>query len=383
MSGGRAHQRLGHLLRRTRRALALAAVTTASVVAPALAGAQPTPTTFPVPAEFLGVDGFSLGPDGNVWFVDPGGPRIGRITPAGTVEDWQFPQPTGQGGETVAGPDGSVWFTVQCDAPCTYAIGRIDPAAPDPGASIELFTHPTLSFPDAITVGPDGLIWWVNLASSSFGHLDPSAPDPGVTIVEVPGGPEVLNPPDLTVGPDQNLWFTSTNDRIGRITPGGSVTTWDGTAAGVSGPVGIVTGPDGLVWFTSFLDQRLGTIDPLAPDPGATITTFTDSQVVGPSAIVVGPDGALWFLDSSASVQQLGRVTIDRSFSFVSSPGAANAALGGLTVGTDCTLWFGIQQPVEIARLDVTCPPPPPPPPPPSPPIVPVTPIVVTPTFTG
>jgi hypothetical protein len=56
------------------------------------------------------------GPDGNIWFTDFVGQRIGRITPAGAFTE--FPVPGSPGGIT-AGPDGNIWFTEP------LAIGRL------------------------------------------------------------------------------------------------------------------------------------------------------------------------------------------------------------------------------------------------------------------
>ena len=59
------------------------------------------------------------------------------------------------------------------------------------------------------------------------------------------------NVPDITVGPEGDLWFTTNlrQDAIGRITPGGKVKKFKPLAKGVE-PDGIVTGSDGNVWFT-------------------------------------------------------------------------------------------------------------------------------------
>ena len=60
----------------------------------------------------------TAGPDGNMYFVDPGNDAIGQITPAGVFVE--FPTPTtGVFGPNAApfgitaGPDGNIWFTEQ------------------------------------------------------------------------------------------------------------------------------------------------------------------------------------------------------------------------------------------------------------------------------
>jgi streptogramin lyase len=63
------------------------------------------------------------GPDGNLWFTEYWGNKIGRITPTGTITE--FPIPTkGAGSVGIAlGPDGNLWFTEFA----TNKIGRVTP----------------------------------------------------------------------------------------------------------------------------------------------------------------------------------------------------------------------------------------------------------------
>src|SRR2546425_223812 len=86
----------------------------------------------------------------------------------------------------------------------------------------------------------------------------------------------------VTAGPDATLWYTDFADRIGRVTPSGTVTTWDTPPR--STPRGITAGPDGNVWFT---EEGLGRIGRITPS-GA-ITEFTVSS--GAIGITAGPDG--------------------------------------------------------------------------------------------
>ncbi|MHB1536539.1 MAG: Vgb family protein, partial [Acidimicrobiales bacterium] len=55
--------------------------------------------------------GITAGPDGNLWFTENGGDKVGRITPAGAITE--YPLPTANSGPDgiTAGPDGNVWFT--------------------------------------------------------------------------------------------------------------------------------------------------------------------------------------------------------------------------------------------------------------------------------
>src|SRR5690348_268671 len=56
-------------------------------------------------------------------------------------------------------------------------------------------------------------------------------------------------PNRITLGPDGNLWFGEyTAAKVARITPDGRITEF----AGVGDPWGIVSGPDGNLWFSDY-----------------------------------------------------------------------------------------------------------------------------------
>ena len=51
------------------------------------------------------------GPDGNLWFTEPGANKIGRITPAGQTTLFAVPTAGSQPVGITAGPNGNLWFT--------------------------------------------------------------------------------------------------------------------------------------------------------------------------------------------------------------------------------------------------------------------------------
>ena len=56
--------------------------------------------------------GIAAGPDGNLWFTELSGDRIGRITPAGVITEFSTGLTAGAGPLGIAaGPDGNLWFT--------------------------------------------------------------------------------------------------------------------------------------------------------------------------------------------------------------------------------------------------------------------------------
>ena len=110
------------------------------------------------------------GPDGNLWFTEESGNKIGRITPSGQITE--YPVPT-------EGSD-----------------------------------------PHGITAGPDGSMWFTEGLANKIGQITPSG---RITEFPIPG--VEAGPAEIAAGPDGNLWFTEGN-RIGRITPSGQITSF-------------------------------------------------------------------------------------------------------------------------------------------------------------
>jgi virginiamycin B lyase len=168
-----------------------------------------------------------------------------------------------------AGPDGNVWFT-------------------DQGNTLNLQTHPP-------TVLPIGLI----------------TPTGAISQFPLPAQP-FQGPSGIVTGPDGALWFGVglTNNVIGRITTGGSATSFPiptHNASSTTGIINISVGSDGALWFTEPDAGKIGRVT-----TGGTITEFPTLQPGSqPWGITPGPDGALWFTDRMADL--IGRITLSRS----------------------------------------------------------------------
>jgi uncharacterized protein (TIGR03437 family) len=55
--------------------------------------------------------GIAAGPDGNVWFAEASGNRIGRLTPSGVLTEFQLPSAGASPDYIAMGRDGNMWFT--------------------------------------------------------------------------------------------------------------------------------------------------------------------------------------------------------------------------------------------------------------------------------
>lgn len=120
------------------------------------------------------IGSLTVGPYGNIWFTDANDNTIGRFNPTNpeqTVTEFHLPasdngspgHPGGTPAGIIMGPDGNIWFTEYSG----HKIGRIGTN----GTIIE-FPLPTLvEAPATIIVGPDHNLWFTEGNTYKIGHI--------------------------------------------------------------------------------------------------------------------------------------------------------------------------------------------------------------------
>lgn len=272
-------------------------------------------TEYTLPTGIGSLVAIAAGPDGNMWFTESGAPgreglgpgetgaaKIGTITPTGNISEYPLSTPYTTLGGITSGPDGNLWFTETfypaiggSPPPLGGAIGRISPTG-----TVTEFPLPKGggSSPRAITVGPDGNLWFTTtgFTTTAIGRITPDG-----QITEYPAHPG-YSPYGIAAGHDGILWFTEDfRGRIGRITPAGDVTEYPALAVGYLGA--IAAGLDGNLWFTAGgFGSRIARITPSGTTTEFKLPAFDLSP---PGGIAVGPDGYLWFTAGN----KIGRVS--------------------------------------------------------------------------
>jgi streptogramin lyase len=115
--------------------------------------------------------GITAGADGAVWFSH--GDAIGRITLGGAEKDYPIPTQSSGTGWMHLAPDRAVWFAERNG----NMIGRIAVDGrvteyPIPGMATCVAGAPgNSSVPQGITTGPDGALWFTEVAVNKVGRL--------------------------------------------------------------------------------------------------------------------------------------------------------------------------------------------------------------------
>ncbi len=232
------------------------------------------------------------------------------------------------------------------------AVPATAPAAP--GQLTTLAIH--LPQVDGITAGTDGTMWVTDSENIRSSNIVSIAPDGHTTVFRGGTGVEIL---DLTLGPDQDIWFDDLNAAIGTLTPSGTLTEFRTGLMSNSLIGGIVTGPDHNLWFSDDApdpsamrsDPAIGRIT-----PAGQITEYRDGilKTAIPTSLVAGSDGNVWFVDKG-DPGAIGRITPAGQISEFFGPSEEDAPLvGGIAPGADGNVWFSDFEPASPAVARIT-----------------------------
>jgi streptogramin lyase len=304
----------------------------------------------------------TVGPDGNLWYTDEVS-EVFRFSPTTLVPlACSSASPTvGNLGcevsadpvapnDIVAAPDGAMWFTQSAGGNpkggASYfpaSIGRITPTGsyssyPVPASASSV---PGL---DAITVGPNGNLWFTEPAVGRIGEVTPRAAGPVVHEFALPAadrlaqgvGSPVTSAGTIAAGLGGDIWFTEQgSNAIGVMATSGALLHKFTVPNPNSNPapLGITEGPDKTMWFTENGANQVASITA----QGKVTLYALPAAADGPESIVYGPDGNFWFTDNTGAARidpSTGKVTLYRAH-------AASLGPAGVTVGPDCTsVWF-------------------------------------------
>jgi virginiamycin B lyase len=242
--------------------------------------------------------------------------------------EYPMPVPQDMPIAIAAGPDGTVWFSLDgADAVGRVRDGRLERLA-KPGKTLE---------PLGLAVAPDGSAWYTDIAAHAVSRMTPSG-----EVTSFPLGTPIVRLGRLAVAPDGAAWFAEPISRsISRLKDG--ELTRHLFQSPLGGPYGVAAAADGTVWATL---QAANQLLRIAPD--GTISAFNVPRPGAvPTDIAVAPDGAVWFVEFRGN--SIGRFKDGEFVSFTIAQ--ENAGLTGIAVAEDGAVWFGMLRAGSLGRL--------------------------------
>jgi streptogramin lyase len=236
---------------------------------------------FPVPesGSAPGVGDLTLGPDGNMWFTEPGAGRIDFESPSGgrpgiLVLPEPASRPTG-----LATVGNSIWTTLE-------ASGALLVTYPSTAAASEYKIQG--AHPSAVALGGDGALWVIDAEAPELLRKPPA----GRSItVPIPSFAKGARPSDIVDGPEGNLWISqSDGSYVARIQP--EISRYTRFELPREGGFSLISnGPRHDIWFAG--GGRIGSIT----NDGHWFATPTCALHGCPTvtALAEGPEGSLWF----------------------------------------------------------------------------------------
>ena len=260
---------------------------------------------------FSGLWDVAAGPDNRIWFSGLSTRKIGRISTSGNVEAIDVGA-NSSGPVMHAGPDGNIWFADEDQ------IGRVSPTGEVTGR----FDYD--GYGNDITLGPDDNLWFTNFDKQRIGRVTLDG-----TITEF--GPLESYPYFLSAGPDGNVWFSEKDGPIiGCITTAGDFHEYE-LPRYYGSPEGVAK-LGGDIWFT--LRGRIARID---LDSGDVFPYQLPGQFYEPLLMTRGPDSALWFSNYHSNL--VGRLTKNGTFTEFSFPADSLREVADLVAGPDGDMW--------------------------------------------
>jgi streptogramin lyase len=261
---------------------------------------------------------------GDIWFTESRGNRIAHLTANNSILEYPISTPQSSPAFITRGLDDTLWFT----APLGNFIGRVMPSG-----IIDEFPLATPSTPYALTLGPDGNIWFTT-GSNRLGRVTPSGTVSEFVVDELRFGTAI------TTGPDGALWSLS-GGQVVRTTTAVMAQSFEVGRQGF----GITTGADGALWFT----QRDGDYDIGRLTTDGRLSTFNDpNSDLHPLRIVRGPEDNLWFTDESGQVLRINQAgTISPIANFGTEAGLIEITSNDI----DGSLWVTQSSAERLARI--------------------------------
>ncbi|PUA82329.1 virginiamycin B lyase family protein [Nocardioides currus] len=301
-------------------------------------------TVFTVPTSNADLGRITTAPNGDMWFIERDANKIGRITPAGVVTEFNLPTQT-VGDSSVYGidvaADGTVWVVWDSG---WNALG-FHPSNPGAAVNYDLGDYP---YGGEVRVAPDGRVFvTMNYDESGVATLAPGSSD-FFWSANAPECEDVLGE-----AADGSMWCQGGGlDQLVHLNADGTGGVTYPLPSDATYPNGLAAGPVGSIWFTRsssgtmFTSPNNGSVGYLDQASGATRIWSTGSRTA-PSDLIQAPDGTMWFTNRGAA-PAIGHINA-AGVGAITAVG--NYEPTSLTWGADGAIWFTDAKNNAIVRV--------------------------------
>jgi len=235
------------------------------------------------------------------------------------------------------GPNGELWFTNSLGS----SIGQVTSTG---GFAFTSGRPGQIDNPQGIVEGPDGAIWFTNYTGNTIGWITPTKGSIEVKTISSRPSDVIDHPWGIAVGLGKELWFTNEgNGTIGEINVATHMVVSTHHEALDSQPMGITAGPDGTLWFTNYGTSTIGEITA----SGHIQTWPGTGNIDKPCAITSGPDDSLWFTNCGGK-GSIGEITMNGTVTIFPHKGISDPTS---IIFADGALWFTNERNNSIGRM--------------------------------
>ena len=253
--------------------------------------------------------------------------------------EWVLPTPGSRPHDTLAAPDGTVWYTGHMAS----VIGHLNPAT---GKIVEYHTKTPISGPHGLVMDKDGNIFYTGNFKGYIGKLDThtgkfteykvgTARDPHTPLIDKNG----------------IVWFTAQNSNmLGRLDPKTGAFKLAVVPTEHSAPYGMVFDSKGHLWFSEWLAPHL--VEVVNPDTMELKEITLPNPGTRPRRIAIDSQDRIWISDYSRGYLGMYDTRTGKTAEYP-SPGGPHSEPYGITTLHDI-VWYveGNTTPNALVRFD-------------------------------
>ena len=245
-----------------------------------------------------------------------------------TIHGWDIPTKGAKPYALTLSPDGSVWFTEEA----ADKIGKLNPKT---GEFKEYpLTGEVHAAPQGIAADHSGNIWFAASSRSFIGKLEPSTGK--ISVFKMPD-PEGTDPESLAFDKKGILWFTAQNaNMVGKLDPASGAITLKPVPSRNARPTGILVLQQGNPIFAEPGANKIGSVMP----DSFTVHDFSLPPGTRSRRVAIAPDdNTLYFTDIMSG--NLGKLDISiGAMLMFPTPSGGESAPYGLTIAADGAIWY-------------------------------------------